>query len=53
MSVIVCFAVFLAAMITCVILNLSSLWALLLGLVLFGILGLRRGHALKELAGFA
>lgn len=53
MSVIVCFVVFLAAMITCVILNLSSLWALLLGLLLFGILGLRRGFALKELAQFA
>lgn len=53
MSTIVCFAVFLAAMITCVILGWSGIWALWLGILLFAVLGLRRGLTVKELWGFA
>ena len=53
MSTIVCFAAFLAAMITCVILGWSGIWALWLGILLFAVLGLRRGLTVKELWGFA
>ena len=53
MSTVLCFAAFLAAMVACVILGWSGIWALWLGIVLFAVLGLRRGISLKELSGFA
>ena len=53
MNTIVCFAIFLAAMVASVILGRSSIWALWLGIVLFAVLGLRRGLSLKELCRFA
>ena len=53
MSTVLCFAVFLAAMVLCVIFGWSGIWALWLGIILFAILGLRRGLTLKELWTFA
>lgn len=47
MSTVFCFALFLCAVCVCLVTGASFLWALLLGLVLFGILGHRRGHALR------
>ena len=44
MSVLICFALFLCAMAACLITGRSFLWALLLGLALFGIWGRRRGN---------
>ena len=49
MSTVVCFVVFLCAMGICLITGWSFLWALLLGLLLFGILGHRRGHDLRAM----
>lgn len=53
MSTVLCFAVFLAAMVVCVILGWSGIWALWLGVLLFAVLGLRRGLTVKELWRFA
>ena len=53
MSTVLCFAVFLAAMVVCVILGWSGIWALWLGIVLFAILGLCRGLTMKELWRYA
>lgn len=53
MSTALCFAAFLAAMVVCVVLNLSSLWALCFGIALFGILGLCRGVSFKDLCRYA
>ena len=44
-SVVVCFALFLAAMVACLITGQSFLWALLLGLGLFALCGRRQGHS--------
>jgi len=49
----VCFALFLCAVAFCLIAGHKLLWALLLGLVLFTLLGLYRGFSLKELAAMA
>ena len=53
MSAAVCFAAFLAAMIACVIVDISTLWALGLGIALFAVLGLKRGFSVKQMACFA
>lgn len=47
---ILCFAVFMAAVAACLITGHNLLWALLLGLVLFFVLGLHRGFTAKALA---
>lgn len=48
-----CFALFLAAVIVCLLLGRSLLWALTLGLALFFLLGLRRGYPAKTLIAMA
>ena len=48
-----CFGVFLAAVAVCLATSHSLIWALLLGLVLFFILGLRRGFSVREMASMA
>ena len=48
-----CFAAFLGAVAFCLIAGHKLLWALLLGLVLFTFLGLRRGFSLKSLSAMA
>lgn len=53
MSTILCFAAFLAAMVACVVLDLSSMWALCFGILLFGILGLCRGASCRDLCRYA
>jgi NhaC family Na+:H+ antiporter len=50
---ILCFAVFLAAVVACLATGHSLLWALLLGLALFYGLGLRRGYSHQALAAMA
>ena len=52
-GVALCFALFLGAMAACLITGQSFLWALVLGLVLFGILGRRRGHGLRAMWAMA
>ena len=52
-GVALCFALFLGAMAACLITGQSFLWALVLGLVLFGILGRRRGHGLGAMWAMA
>ena len=49
MSVLIAAAVFITAMIACMIAGLDTVFALLLGIVLFSLIGLRRGHKLREL----
>ncbi len=49
MSVLISFALFLGAMIACMITGVSMTFALMLGIVLFGIIGLRRGHTVGAL----
>ena len=44
MDIVVCFALFLAAMLFCLVKGFSLAWALLFALVLFFALGLRRGY---------
>ena len=53
MSTVLCFAVFLGAMVACVILGWTGIWALWLGIILFAILGLRRGLTVKQLWRYA
>ena len=43
-SAVLCFALFLCAMAACLAAGCSFLWALLLGLALFGAYGIRQGH---------
>jgi len=50
---ILCFGLFLGAVAFCLIAGYKLLWALLLGLVLFFLLGLQRGYSPKELATMA
>ena len=49
----VCFVLFLAAMLTCLILGYSLSWALLLALIVFFLLGLKRGYSAKALFAMA
>ena len=48
-GVILCFALFLGAMVVCLITGQSFLWALGLGLVLFAVHGHKRGHSLRAM----
>ena len=47
MDIVVCFALFLAAMLFCLVKGFSLAWALLFALVLFFALGLRSGRLLE------
>ncbi len=49
MSIVLCFALFVGAMITCVVTGVEMVAALALGIVLFSVIGLRRGHTLRAL----
>ena len=49
MSVLISAAVFIAAIIACMIAGVDTVFALLLGIVLFSVIGLRRGHKLPTL----
>ena len=49
MSVLMAAAVFIAAMIACMIAGIDTFFALLLGIILFSCIGLRRGVPLREL----
>ena len=49
MSVLICAAVFIAAMIACMAAGIDTVFALLLGIVLFTGIGLRRGHSMAQL----
>ena len=53
MDIVVCFALFLAAMLFCLVKDFSLAWALLFALVLFFALGLRRGYGAKALVKMA
>ena len=53
MDIVVCFALFLAAMLFCLVKGFSLAWALLFALVLFFALGLRRGYGAKSLVKMA
>ena len=50
---IVCFAMFMAAVVACLVLGKSLVWAILWGLWLFFVLGLRRGYSARDLAAMA
>ena len=49
MSVLIATAVFLAAMVACMAAGIDTVFALLLGIVLFSLIGRRRGHTLGAL----
>lgn len=49
MSVLICAAVFIAAMIACMAAGVDTVFALLLGIVLFSAIGLHRGHKMAQL----
>ena len=49
MSVVISAAVFIAAMIACMIAGVDTFFALVLGIVLFSVIGLKRGHKLSAL----
>lgn len=53
MDIVVSFALFLAAMLFCLVKGFSLAWALLFALVLFFALGLRRGYGAKALVKMA
>ena len=53
MDIVVCFALFLAAMLFCLVKDFSLAWALLFALVLFFALGLRCGYGAKALVKMA
>lgn len=48
-----CFGVFLAGVVVCLVLGHSLIWALLLGLALFSLLGLKKGFTPRQLAAMA
>lgn len=48
-----CFGVFLAGVVACLVLGRSLIWALLLGLALFSLLGLKKGFTPRQLAAMA
>ena len=48
-----CFGVFLAGVVACLVLGRSLIWALLLGLALFSLLGLKKGFTPRHLAAMA
>ncbi|MBQ8389519.1 MAG: hypothetical protein IJX52_00880 [Oscillibacter sp.] len=47
------FAAFLSAVLFCVITGQNLLWALWLGIVLFSVIALRRGHTIKNICAMA
>lgn len=49
MSIFICFALFLLAMIACMVTGVDMTFALVLGIVLFGIIALRRGYTVCEI----
>ncbi|MBE6918464.1 MAG: sodium:proton antiporter [Ruminococcaceae bacterium] len=49
MSVVISAAVFIAAMIACMIAGVDTFFALLLGIALFSVIGLKRGHKMAAL----
>lgn len=49
MSVLICFALFLLLMIACMVTGVDMTFALMLGIVLFSIIALRRGHTICEI----
>ena len=53
MDIVVCFALFLAAMLFCLVKGFSLVWALLIALILFFGLGLKRGYSAKSLVRMA
>ena len=52
-GVVVCSALFLAAMAVCLVMGWSFLWALLLGLALFTLHGRKQSHSLQTMWGMA
>ena len=50
---ILCFALFMAAVVACLVIGKSLVWAILWGLCLFFTLGLRRGYSSRELFAMA
>ena len=48
-----CFGVCLAGVVACLVLGRSLIWALLLGLALFSLLGLKKGFTPRQLAAMA
>ena len=50
---ILCFLVFMAAVVACLVTGASLVWAILWGLCLFFALGLRRGYSVRELTAMA
>ena len=50
---ILCFALFMAAVVACLATGKALVWAILWGLCLFFALGLRRGYGAKELFAMA
>ena len=48
-----CIGVFLAGVVACLVLGRSLIWALLLGLALFSLLGLKKGFTPRQLAAMA
>jgi len=50
---ILCFALFMAAVVACLVIGKSLVWAILWGLCLFFALGLRRGYSSRELFAMA
>lgn len=49
MSVLIAAAVFIAAMVACMVAGVDTVFALLLGIALFSLIGLRRGHKMGVL----
>ena len=50
---ILCFALFMMAVVACLVTAKPLVWAILWGLFLFFVLGLRRGYSIRELAAMA
>ncbi len=52
MELLIGFAIFIAAMVTCLVLGITTVLALIVGLVVFLVVGLRKGFTSKDLIGF-
>ena len=52
MELLIGFAIFIAAMVTCLVLGITTVLALIAGLVVFLVVGLRKGFTSKDLIGF-
>lgn len=53
MDLVFAFLIFLICVAACMVLGASLSWALLVGLVCFALVGLRRGYSVRELGGMA